>query len=133
MPSARVRAHREDGPGVRVLLVLDYAPDRLNVVSEYIQRERDLVLVGAISTDQEALARVGELRPQVAVIGGSREGLEAMRMLRRTMPGIGIIALATPTDLSHRRAVFEAGADDLVRRKEMSEDLLPSIRRLAEA
>jgi DNA-binding NarL/FixJ family response regulator len=56
----------------------------------------------------------------------------ANSLLRKGMPGVGIIALTLLNGNVYRRAAMAAGADDLVRKAELSTNLLPAIRRVAQ-
>jgi two-component system response regulator DesR len=126
------RTDPKDGLKTRVLLVDDNAAF-LRVASDFLQRQHELVVVGAIGRGEETLAQAQELRPQVVLIGLDRSGLEDIRRLRDMLPGVGIIALTLLDDNVYRQAALVAGADDLVRKAELTTDLLPAIRRVTQA
>ena len=126
------RTDPKDGLKTRVLLVDDNAAF-LRVASDFLQRQHELVVVGAIGRSEEPLARARGLRPQVVLIGLDRSGLEDIRLLRKVLPGVGIIALTLLDDNVYRQAALAAGADDLVRKAELTTDLLPAIRRVTQA
>jgi DNA-binding response OmpR family regulator len=46
------------------------------------------------------------------------------------LPGVGIIALTSLNDSAYRQAALAAGADDLVRKTELTKELLPAIWRV---
>ena len=125
------RTDPKDGLKTRVLLVDDNAAF-LRVASDFLQRQHELVVVGAIG-GEEAVAQAQELQPQVILIGLDRSGREIISRLRKVLPGVGIIALTLLDDNVYRQAALAAGADDLVRKAELTTDLLPAIRRVTQA
>jgi two-component system response regulator NreC len=103
------------------------------VAADFLQRQHELIVVGAIGGDEEALAQAQDLQPQVILIGLDRPGLEIMSRLRKVLPGVGIIALTLLEGNAYRQAALAAGADDLVRKAELIADLPPAIRRVTRA
>jgi DNA-binding NarL/FixJ family response regulator len=69
----------------------------------------------------------------VILIGLDRPGLETISRLRTVLPGVGIIALTLLNNSASRKAAMAAGADDVVLKAELITDLLPAIRRVAQA
>ena len=132
MPSRSIRADGEDDLTTRVLLV-DESQVFLKAAADFVQRQEDLVLIGAYASGEEALDEAGALGPDVALIGDSARGLKTMSRLREMIPAVGIIALTTCDGVVYRRAVIAAGADDLVRRAVLTTALIPAIRRMMQA
>jgi two-component system NarL family response regulator len=126
------RAELEDSFKTRVLLVDDNEAFR-RVAAEFLERQHELIVVGAICGGEEALAQVQDLGPQVILIGLDRPGLETISRLRKVLPDVGIIALTLLKGNAYRQAALAAGADDLVRKAEVVTDLLPAIRRVTQA
>jgi DNA-binding NarL/FixJ family response regulator len=83
-----------------------------HVATDFLQRQYELTVVGAIGGGEEALAQAQDLGPQVIVIGLDMPGLETIPRLRKVLP---------------------SGADDLVRKTELTTDLLPAIRQVMQA
>jgi two-component system invasion response regulator UvrY len=98
-----------------------------------LERHHKLIVGGAICGGEEALAQVQDLQPQVILIGLDKPGLETISRLRKVLPGVGIIALTLLEGNAYRQAVMAAGADDLVRKAELTTELLPAIRRVTQA
>jgi len=124
----------EDYHVTRVLLVDDNA-DFLNAASEFLERRRELLVVGAMCGTGEAQAQAQDLQPEVILMDVDTPGLTGLRMilrLREVMPGVGIIALTLSKGSAYRQAALDAGADDLVSKSELSTHLLPAIRRLTQ-
>jgi DNA-binding NarL/FixJ family response regulator len=126
MPS---RAGLKDSLKIRVLVVDDNEAF-LRVATDFLQRHDDLIVVGAICGDEEALAQVQDLQPRVILIGLEGPALETISGLRKMLPGVGIITLTLLEGNAYRQAALAAGADELVRKAELTTDLVPAIRRV---
>jgi DNA-binding NarL/FixJ family response regulator len=126
------RADLKDSLKIRVLLVDDNEPF-LHVATDFLQRQHELTVVGAICGGEEALAQAQDLQPQVILIGLERPGLETVTRLRNMLPGVGIIALTLLEGNAYRQAALAAGADDLVPKARLTSELLPAIRRVTQA
>jgi DNA-binding NarL/FixJ family response regulator len=124
----------EKGPKIRVLLVDDHEPF-LRVATDFLQRQHELVVVGALRGGEEALAQAQDLRPQVILIDLNMpglNGLETIPRLRAMLPEAGIIALTLLDINIYRQPALAAGADDFVSKANLTADLLPAIRRVAQ-
>ena len=124
----------EEGPKISVLLVDDHETF-LRVATEFLQRHDELTLVGAARGGKEALAQAQDLRPQVILVDLNMpglSGLETIPLLRAMLPEAGIIALTLLDAKVYRQAALAAGADDFVPKANLSTDLLPAIRRVAQ-
>ena len=97
----------------------------------------DIVVVGAVSEGDEALAQVRNLEPDVVLIDIAMPnlsgGLQFIPRLRAALPGVGIIALTLIGTDGYRQALLEAGVDDFVPKAAMGSDLLLAIRRIGRA
>ena len=123
------RADLKDSLSIRVL-ALDDNEAFLRVATDFLQRHDELIVVGAICEGEEALAKAQDLGPQVILIGLDKPGLEILPRLRNMLPGVGIIALTLLEGNAYRQAAMAAGADELVRKAELTTELLPAIRRV---
>jgi DNA-binding NarL/FixJ family response regulator len=119
---------------IRILVVDDNATF-LEIVLEYLRRQDQLAVVGATQRGQEALALAQQVRPQVVLLDlrmPDLPGLEAIPHLRASLPGLGIIILTQHSLEAYRQAALAAGADEFVSKRRLIPDLLPAIRRVAE-
>lgn len=108
----------------------------LRAATEFLQRHDELVVVGAICGGEQVLVRAQELRAQVILVGldsHGQTGLETISCLRDTLPDLGIIALTLLEGHAFRQAAMADGADDLVRKAELTTELLPVIWRVIQA
>ena len=124
----------EEASKIRVLLVDDHEAF-LRVATEFLQRHDELTVIGVARGGEEALAQAQDLRPEVVLIDLNMPGLgglETIPLLRAMPPEAGIIALTLLDPKVYRQAALAAGADDFVRKADLSADLLPAIRRVVQ-
>jgi DNA-binding NarL/FixJ family response regulator len=92
--------------------------------------------VGAAGGGEEALALAQDLEPHIVLIDLAMpglSGLETIPHLRAMLPEVGIIALTMLDTNSYWQAALAAGANDFVPKASLDTDLLPAIRRVAQA
>jgi DNA-binding NarL/FixJ family response regulator len=126
------RADLKDYFNIRLLLVDDNEAFR-RVAAEFLQRQPELIVVGAVRGGEEVPAQAQDLGPQVILIGLDRPGLEIIPRLRKVLPGVGIIVLTLLEGNAYRQAALAAGADDVVPKAQLITGLLPAIRRVMQA
>jgi DNA-binding NarL/FixJ family response regulator len=120
---------------VSVLLV-DDNPIFLHCAKRFLQRRRDVVVVGTISGGKWAVDLAQNLKPDVALIDLSMPdlpGLELIPRLRAALPEMGIIALTLFDTDDYRAAALAAGADGFVSKNTMNTDLIPAIQKITQA
>ena len=117
---------------IRVLLV-DNDTIFLDVASDYLRRQQELIVVGVISRGAELLEQIQELKPQVILIGVNKYGLETICQLRETSPGVRVIALSLLNNNAYLQAALAAGADDLIHKAKLTTDLLPAIQQVMQS
>jgi DNA-binding NarL/FixJ family response regulator len=118
------------------ILLVDDNPFFLSIAADFLQAHDDLIVLSSAQGGKEALAQVQSLRPDVVLIDLSMPdlpGLEVIPRLRKMLPKAGIIALTSHDTDAYRRAALDVGADDFISKRAMSSDLLPAIRRVAQA
>ena len=106
---------------IRIVVVDDNATF-LEIVLEYLRRQDQLAVVGATQRGQEALALVPQVRPQVILLD----------LCLPDLPGLGIVILTLHSLEAYRQAALAAGADEFVSKQRLIPDLLPAIRRVAD-
>ena len=118
------------------VLLVDDNPIFLRIVTRFLQEHDDVVVIGAAGGGEEALALAQDLQPDIVVIDLAMpglSGLETIPRLRAVLPEVGIIALTVLDISSYRQAALAAGVNDFVPKASLSTDLLPAIRRVAQA
>ena len=113
--------------------------DRLEFMSdvEFLLKLRpQLVTLATVTNGAAGLRTAQALRPDVTLIDLQLDGfigLETIRNLRASLPGMGIVAIALNDQALHRQAALTAGADDCVSEPRLIEDLLTVIQQVAQA
>jgi DNA-binding NarL/FixJ family response regulator len=111
---------------IRVLIADD---DRafLHSLQELIDRQPELMVIGAAADGLEAIELTEALAPDAVVIDlhmPRLDGVSAAARLRRDHPSICLIALTGDEAPALHEAVREAGADDVLLKSELLEALL---------
>jgi DNA-binding NarL/FixJ family response regulator len=108
----------------------------LRIATRFLQEHGDVVVVGAAGGGEEALALAQDLQPDIVVIDLAMPGLSGLvtiSLLQVVLPEVGIIALTVLDTKGYRQATLAAGANDFVAKASLDTDLLPAIRRVAQA
>jgi DNA-binding NarL/FixJ family response regulator len=117
----------------RVFLLDDHEIVRRGV-SELLEREDDLAVVGEAGTAAEALARIPSARPDVAVLDiqlGEGSGIEVCREIRASHPDVHCLMLTSYADDAALLESILAGASGHVLKQIRGNDLVRSIRAAA--
>ena len=118
------------------VMLVDDNPTFLRIATRFLQEHDDVMVVGAAGGGEEALAQAQARQPDIVLIDLAMpglSGLETIPRLRAMLPEVGIIALTVLDTNSYRQAALEAGANDFVPKSTLNTDLLPAIRRVAQA
>ena len=118
------------------ILLVDDNPSFLRIATRFLQEHDDVVVVGTGGGGEEALALAQDLQPDIVLIDLAMPGLTGLAtipLLRVMLPKVGIIALTVLDTNGYRQAALAAGADDFVAKASLDTDLLPAIRRVAQA
>ncbi len=122
---------------IRVLVVDDSVVIR-RVVSEELNRDPDLEVVGTASNGRIALARLPDLSPQVVVLDlemPELDGLDTLAALRKTYPRLPVIMFSSQTERG-AAATLDAlarGASDYCTKPSSDGGLEDSLRILRES
>ena len=119
---------------IRVFLVDDHELIRRGL-RDCMEAEQDLVVVGEAGTAREAARRIPVVKPEVVVLDvrlPDGNGIEVCRDLRSVHPQIRFLILTTFSDDEALFDAIAAGADGYVLKDTRGENLIESIRRVAE-
>jgi DNA-binding NarL/FixJ family response regulator len=124
-------AATEESP-IRVLIA-DDDPAFLHSLQELIDRQPELMVIGAAADGLEAIELVEQLDPDAVVLDlhmPRLDGVTATARLRRDHPSLCLIALTGDEAPALHDAVREAGADDVLLKSELVEGLLERLTRV---
>jgi two-component system response regulator AlgR len=117
------------------VLIADDSPLLREAIRRFVSELHGVEVVGVSRDGAEALVLASEVQPDVVLMDSSMpglDGLEATRLLKcsTVAPAVVVCAVEDPDEL--RKAAREAGADALVRKRDIArkiEALLASIAR----
>ena len=118
---------------IRVVLADDHETVRQGL-KLLINGQVDMEVVGEAGDGRQAIVRVAELRPTVAVVDVSMpemNGLAATREIRRQSPQTAIVALTRYDDESYVQEFMAAGALGYVLKQSAARELIDAVRAVA--
>jgi CheY-like chemotaxis protein len=116
------------------IMLVDDNSGFLRATTQFLEVQKDMIVVGTAKGGIEALEKAQELQPQIILIDLAMPGLpglETIPRLRQILPNAGIIALTVMNTNSFRKAALDAGADHFIPKPAMRTSLLPTIRKIA--
>jgi two-component system, NarL family, response regulator DevR len=104
-------------------------------IRQLLEAETDLEVVGESALAQEAERRIPALRPDVAILDGrlpDGSGIEVCRAVRSVDPTIRVLILTSYDDDEALFGAIMAGASGYVLKQVAGNDLVETVRRVAE-
>ncbi len=120
---------RSGGRKIRVMVV-DDQPMVCRGVELLLAGERDLVFCGEAESEPQARARIGGLKPDVAVVDLALEegsGLSLIGRLRQRCPELKILVFSVHDGAHHAAGAFAAGAHGYITKDEGADKLVEAI------
>jgi len=99
----------------------------------FLENYDDVQVVGDVSTGEEALTRVGELRPDVVLMDimmQGMNGLEATRRIRQQYPEVRVLVVTQFDDRQLVLSLLQAGAAGYVLKRALGTDLVEAVRKV---
>jgi len=118
---------------IRILLVDDHAVLRSGLEA-LLELEPDMEVVAGVGTGEDAIQRIGGLRPDVVVMDldmPGMGGLEATRRITELGLPTRVLVLTSHEEERSLLAVLEAGGSGYVHKTKAEEDLIEAIRTVA--
>ena len=118
---------------IRILLVDDHAVVRSGL-RMLLENERDVEIIGEVSSAQAAIEAAMTLKPNVILMDiglPDLSGIDATREIRKRAPESAIVALTIHEDEEYFFKMLEAGATGYVPKRAAPEELLTAIRAAA--
>ncbi len=120
---------------IRIIVADDHTLVR-ETLSEFLQQQEDLEVVGQALNGEAAMELTMKLQPDVIVMDVSMppvlSGLEATRWIRSAWPNVKIIALSMHAETTYVAAMLDAGAQGYLLKDSECDELLTAIRAVAE-
>jgi DNA-binding NarL/FixJ family response regulator len=118
---------------IRLFLLDDHEVVRRGL-KDLLEQEVEIEIVGESGLAQEAISRIPELKPDVAVLDArlpDGSGIEVCREVRSIDPSIAVIILTSYDDDDALFAAIMAGAAGYVLKQVRGTDLVDAVRRVA--
>ncbi len=115
---------------IRVVLADDHAVVRKGI-REFLESEGDIEIVAEAADGAQAVAMVGQHRPDVAVLDIQMPhvtGIEATRRIKAEYPEVQVLILTAYDDDPYILALLQAGAGGYVLKTAGSEELVQAVR-----
>ena len=119
---------------IRVFVLDDHELVRRGFIN-FLEDEKDFVVVGEAETGNEALDGIKEQRPDIAILDirlPDMSGIEVCRQVKARWPRVRCVMLTSFGDDQARLDALLAGADGYVLKDTKTADLVRDLRRLAE-
>jgi pilus assembly protein CpaE len=122
------------GEKVRILIVDDYAETRENI-RKLLQFESDFEVVGAARSGEEALELARETQPDVVLMDinlPDMDGIAVTKALLEEVHWAQIVILSVQSDSDYIKRAMRAGARDFIAKPPSGDELVSTIRQVAE-
>ena len=115
---------------IRVLLADDHTVV-LDGLRGYLQAQRDVNVVGAVTTGREAVAAAQKLTPDVVLMDISMpdlDGIDATLEIRKTCPATQVVIFSMYATRDHISEALRSGARGYVLKDSDSEEIVRAVR-----
>lgn len=115
---------------IKILVVDDHAMMR-DGIRALLSIYDDVEIVGEASEGREAIEKVGELAPDVAIMDiamPGMDGLEATRRIRKKNPTVKVLVLTQYDNKEYILSAIKAGATGYVPKRALGSELVSAIR-----
>lgn len=119
-------------PKTRVFLVDDHPLVR-EWLTQLIHQQPDLAVCGEAESASEALQRISELKPDVAIVDISLKdstGIDLIKKLRPLRPPVSVIVLSMHDESLYAERALRAGARGYIMKRETATKIVVAIRRV---
>lgn len=121
---------------ISLVVVVDPNPTILKMTTRYLQSLDDIRVVGSVTSGDQALALIPDLRPLIVVAEmwmPGRPFRELVTCLRAAGPHMGIVLTTGSSSEADREAALAAGADAFVAKEQLIPGLEQAIRSVCES
>src|ERR1700677_1508056 len=115
------------------ILIVDDHPLLRKGVSQLINNERDLMVVGEAEDAHKALTAIETSKPDVALIDislGGTSGIELLKNIKVRFPKLMVLVLSMHDESVYAHRALRAGASGYIMKQEGPEKVLPALRKI---
>ncbi|MGA9534226.1 MAG: response regulator [Anaerolineales bacterium] len=119
---------------IRVMIVDDIAETRENI-RKLLQFEKDIEVVGAARSGEEALQLAPDVEPEVVLMDinmPDMDGIAVTEALIREVPYAQVVMLSVQSEADYMRRAMLAGARDFIAKPPSGDELIRTIRVVSE-
>jgi DNA-binding NarL/FixJ family response regulator len=120
----------DSSPKQRVLIVDDH-PIVRHGLQQMLNQEADLIVCGEAGSAAEALEKINELKPDVAIVDISLEtsnGIELTKSICGTDQELPVLVLSMHDESLYAERALRAGANGYVMKQEVAETVVKAVR-----
>lgn len=114
----------------RIFIVEDHAIFRMGL-SELINQEDDLQVIGGVDNIDAALTEVVEVLPDLLIVDitlQGKNGIELIHALHEKLPELPMLVLSMHSESLYAERAFQAGAKGYIMKQEASDSVVDAIR-----
>lgn len=115
------------------ILIVDDHPLLRKGVSQLINNEKDLVVVGEAEDAHKALTAIENTKPDVALIDislGGTSGIELLKNIKVRFPKLQVLVLSMHDESVYAHRALRAGASGYIMKQEGTEKVLTALRKI---
>jgi DNA-binding NarL/FixJ family response regulator len=116
------------------ILIIDDSQVFAKSVAAYLETQDTFTIIGTGKDGYEGISMTEKMRPEIVILDVNMPGMngfETAFQLRKISPGAGIIITSSHSSSNSHDLALDAGADTFIPKEDLSEELIPFIRRIS--
>jgi DNA-binding NarL/FixJ family response regulator len=115
------------------IFVVDDHPIMRRGYGALLSREHDMEVCGEAGSAEEAIEHLPELKPDIAIVDISMEGMNGIELIKRLtslVPDMPILVVSMHDEMLYAERALRAGARGYIMKKEVDATVVKAIRRI---
>ena len=115
------------------IFIVDDHPVFRKGLGQLIDEEEDLKVVGEAESVNQAITRIEELQPDLAIVDitlKDRSGMELIEYLKEYHPNLPVLVISMHDESLYAERVLRAGALGYITKQEMTSDVVSAVRQV---